>query len=58
MGKTIFLIAVAVVFLVVAIVTWGSVGSGLCIYGFIMVLSALLLHWYHSYREKNDMEWE
>lgn len=40
--RKILLGLVALGLLVLAVTTWGSVGSGVCIYGLIMMVAALL----------------
>ena len=44
----------AAVFLIVAIATWGSLGSAVCVYGLIMMAAALLYQRFLTHREEDD----
>ena len=44
----------AAVLLIVAIATWGSLGSAVCVYGLIMMAAALLYQRFLTHREEDD----
>ena len=44
----------AAVLLVTAILTWGSLGSAVCVYGLIMMAAALLYQRFLTHREEDD----
>ena len=44
----------AAVLLIVAIATWGSLGSAVCVYGLIMMAAALLYQRFITHREEDD----
>ena len=52
--KIIALAALAGVLLITAILTWGSLGSGVCIYGLIMMGAALLYQRFLNHRNEDD----
>ena len=52
--RTVLLAIVAAVLLIVAIATWGSLGSAVCVYGLIMMAAALLYQRFLTHREEDD----
>ena len=44
----------AAVLLVTAILTWGSLGSAVCVYGLIMMAAALLYQHFLNHRNEDD----
>ena len=51
MVRTILLLVLAAVLLIMAALTWGSLGSAVCIYGLIMMGAALLYQRFLTHRE-------
>ena len=54
MVRTILLIVLGVVLLVTAALTWGSLGSAVCVYGLIMMGAALLYQRFLTRRSEDD----
>ena len=54
MVRTILLIVLAAVLLMTAILTWGSIGSAVCIYGLIMLGAALIYQRFLTHRDEDD----
>ena len=54
MVRTILLIVLTAVLLMTAILTWGSLGSGVCIYGLIMLGASLLYQRFLTHRSEDD----
>ena len=54
MVRTILLIVLAAVLLMTAILTWGSLGSAVCIYGLIMLGASLLYQRFLTHRSEDD----
>ena len=54
MVRTILLIVLAAVLLMTAILTWGSLGSAVCIYGLIMLGASLLYQRFLTHRGEDD----
>ena len=54
MVRTILLIVLAAVLLITAILTWGSLGSAVCIYGLIMLGASLLYQRFLTHRSEDD----
>ena len=54
MVRTILLIVLAAVLLMTAILTWGSLGSAVCIYGLIMMGAALIYQRFLTHRSEDD----
>ena len=54
MVRTILLIVLAAVLLMTAILTWGSIGSAVCIYGLIMLGASLLYQRFLTHRGEDD----
>ena len=52
--RVVVLAILAAVLLIVAIVTWGSLGSAVCVYGLIMMAAALLYQRFLTHREEDD----
>ena len=52
--RIVLLAIVAAVLLIVAIATWGSLGSAVCVYGLIMMAAALLYQHFLTHREEDD----
>ena len=52
--RIVLLAIVAAVLLIVAIATWGSLGSAVCVYGLIMMAAALLYQRFLTHREEDD----
>ena len=48
------LVVLAAALLITAIVTWGSLGSAVCVYGLIMMAAALLYQRFLTHREEDD----
>lgn len=58
MMKLILLIAVALALIVTMVLTWGSIGSGICAYCLIMMAGSLLYQKFITNREDNPFRWE
>ena len=56
MIRTILLIVLAAVLLITAILTWGSLGSAVCIYGLIMLGASLLYQRFLTHRSEDDFK--
>ena len=56
MVRTILLIVLAAVLLGTAILTWGSLGSAVCIYGLIMLGASLLYQRFLTHRSEDDFK--
>ena len=56
MVRTILLIVLAAVLLSTAILTWGSLGSAVCIYGLIMLGASLLYQRFLTHRSEDDFK--
>ena len=56
MIRTILLIVLAAVLLGTAILTWGSLGSAVCIYGLIMMGAALIYQRFLTHRSEDDFK--
>ena len=56
MVRTILLIVLAAVLLMTAILTWGSIGSAVCIYGLIMLGASLLYQRFLTHRSEDDFK--
>ena len=56
MIRTILLIVLAAVLLMTAILTWGSLGSAVCIYGLIMLGASLLYQRFLTHRSEDDFK--
>ena len=54
MVRTILLIVLAAVLLGTALLTWGSLGSAVCIYGLIMMGAALIYQRFLTHRSEDD----
>ena len=54
MVRTILLIVLTAVLLMTAILTWGSLGSAVCIYGLIMLGASLLYQRFLTHRSEDD----
>ena len=54
MVRTILLIVLTAVLLMTAILTWGSLGSAVCIYGLIMMGAALIYQRFLTHRSEDD----
>ena len=54
MIRTILLIVLTAVLLGTAILTWGSLGSAVCIYGLIMLGASLLYQRFLTHRSEDD----
>ena len=54
MIRTILLIVLTAVLLGTAILTWGSLGSAVCIYGLIMMGAALIYQRFLTHRGEDD----
>ena len=52
--RTILLIALAAVLLITAVLTWGSLGSAVCVYGLIMMGAALLYQRFLTHRSEDE----
>ena len=56
MVRTILLIVLTAVLLITAILTWGSLGSAVCIYGLIMLGASLLYQRFLTHRSEDDFK--
>ena len=56
--RTVLLILLAAVLGIVAILTWGSLGSSICIYCLILLGAALLTQRFILYRDTDDYQME
>jgi hypothetical protein len=56
-GK-IILVLLALTLTVVAICTWGSLGSGICIFLLVELIAAMLFKTFVSHRKENDFDME
>ena len=56
MIRTILLIVLTAVLLGTAILTWGSLGSAVCIYGLIMMGAALIYQRFLTHRSEDDFK--
>ena len=56
MVRTILLIVLTAVLLGTAILTWGSLGSAVCIYGLIMMGAALIYQRFLTHRSEDDFK--
>ena len=54
--RTILLIVLTAVLLGTAILTWGSLGSAVCIYGLIMMGAALIYQRFLTHRSEDDFK--
>ena len=54
MVRTILLVLLTAVLLMTAILTWGSLGSAVCIYGLIMLGASLLYQRFLTHRSEDD----
>ena len=54
MVRTSLLIVLAAVLLGTALLTWGSLGSAVCIYGLIMLGAALIYQRFLTHRDEDD----
>ena len=54
--RTVLLIALAAVLLITAALTWGSLGSAVCIYGLIMLGASLLYQRFLTHRGEDDFK--
>ena len=54
MVRTILLIVLTAELLITAILTWGSLGSAVCIYGLIMMGAALIYQRFLTHRSEDD----
>ena len=54
MVRTVLLIILGSVLLVTAVLTWGSIGSAVCIYGLIMMGASLLYQRFLIRRSEDD----
>ena len=54
MVRTILLIVLVAVLLGTALLTWGSLGSAVCIYGLIMLGAALIYQRFLTHRDEDD----
>ena len=58
LGKKIGLAAMAIILIVTMVLTWGSIGSGICAYCLIMMGGSLLYQKFITNREDNPFRWE
>ena len=49
--RTILLIVLTAVLLLTAVLTWGSIGSAVCVYGLIMMAASLIYQRFLTNRE-------
>ena len=49
--RTILLIVVMAVLLITAVLTWGSIGSAVCVYGLLMMAASLIYQRFLTNRE-------
>ena len=49
--RTILLIVLSAALLITAILTWGSIGSAVCVYGLIMMAASLIYQRFLTNRE-------
>ena len=49
--RTILLIVLMAVLLITAVLTWGSIGSAVCVYGLIMMAASLIYQRFLTNRE-------
>ena len=56
--RTAVLVILALVMVIVAIVTWGSVGSALCAFLLILMAAAVLYRKYVLDRDEDMFDWE
>ena len=56
MVRTILLIVLAALLLGTALLTWGSLGSAVCIYGLIMLGAALIYQRFLTHRDEDDFK--
>ena len=54
MVRTILLIVLGAVLLITAALTWGSLGSAVCVYGLIMLGASLLYQRFLTHRSEDD----
>ena len=54
--RTILLIVLMAVLLITAILTWGSIGSAVCVYGLIMMGASLLYQRFLIHRGEDDFK--
>ena len=52
--RIVLLAILAAVLLIVAIATWGSLGSAVCVYGLIMMAAALIHQHFLTNRDEDD----
>ena len=53
-GRIVLLGVLAAVLLIVAIATWGSLGSAVCVYGLIMMGASLIYQRFLTHRSEDD----
>ena len=56
--RTALLVILALVMVIVAIVTWGSVGSAMCAFCLIIMVSALLYRKFVLERDEDDFKFD
>ena len=54
--RTILLIVLGAVLLITAVLTWGSLGSAVCIYGLIMMGASLIYQHFLTHRGEDDFK--
>ena len=54
MVRTILMAVLAAVLLITAVLTWGSLGSAVCVYGLIMMGAALLYQRFLTHRSEDE----
>ena len=58
MGRAIVLTILGAVLLITAVLTWGSLGSAVCIYGLIMMGASLIYQRFLTHRGEDDFKME
>ena len=56
--KRVLLGLVAAALMLLAVLTWGSLGSAVCIYGLVMLGSGLLVQRFGNHREEDQFDTE
>ena len=56
MGRAIVLTLLGAVLLITAVLTWGSLGSAVCIYGLIMMGASLIYQRFLTHRGEDDFK--
>ena len=56
MGRAIVLTILGAVLLITAVLTWGSLGSAVCIYGLIMMGASLIYQRFLTHRGEDDFK--